>query len=162
MLKELALQIAIGELGNGEEGKNNAGPHIEKYLNGLAEPPANWCAAFVSWCYLQASRSTINHYALPFDYTLSARSMMNQIKANSLLPPELISFSKSKPKKGDLVFFWRDNPDSWMGHVGIVAFAGLHSINVIEGNIEKFPAKVKYTLYKRDHERLLGYGHINY
>jgi hypothetical protein len=160
MLKELALQIAIGELGNGEEGKNNAGPHIEKYLNGLAEPPANWCAAFVSWCYTQAAE--INHYIVPFQYSLSARAIMTEIKTTGKKMQDLVSFSKTNPKAGDLVFFWRDNPNSWMGHVGIIAFAGLNSINVIEGNVGKFPSKVKFTLYKRDHERLLGYGHIKY
>jgi hypothetical protein len=54
-----ALWHAAAELerGAGESGGDNRGADVRRYLApaGLTEPN-NWCAAFVSWCYLQACK----------------------------------------------------------------------------------------------------------
>jgi hypothetical protein len=49
--------VAIDELnaGAGEEGGNNMGRWVRKYLQPAGLPEGNsWCAGFVSWCFLQA------------------------------------------------------------------------------------------------------------
>lgn len=153
-LKELALEIAQGEIAAGacEQDENNAGPFVEKYLNGLAEPPANWCAAFISWCFVQASQTIL---MMPFKYSLSARAIYNEFKRNQ----KIIDL----PVPGDLIFFWRGSKDSWMGHIGIVHDIDLDSnrIYTIEGNRGKFPAKVDYYEYKFDAiPQLLGFGSV--
>jgi len=51
-----ALQFAIEELNAGAGEVNYNGPWVKKYLQpvGLSEGNS-WCAAFISWCFLQAT-----------------------------------------------------------------------------------------------------------
>jgi hypothetical protein len=150
-IAQRALEISFGELGHGEEGKNNCGPYIEKYLNGLAEPPANWCAGFVSWCYLKA----VEKEPMPFGYSLSARAIYNEFKRKKWLV--------KKPQPGDLIFFWRESIDSWMGHIGFVLSDFIKSenrIDTIEGNKGRFPAMVVVFEYQLPIPQLLAYGRI--
>jgi len=159
LLKELALEIAQDEIAAGacEQDENNAGPFVEKYLNGLAEPPANWCAGFISWCFWEASGKFSGNPdgSMPFEYSLSARAIYNEFRrVHKIIDP---------PQQGDLIFFWRGSKDSWMGHIGIVFDVDLDSDNLItiEGNQGAFPAKVKYCRYKLSAvPQLLGYGSV--
>lgn len=161
-----ALEFGIMEYnaGAGEEGNNNAGHWVRKYLNGLAEPPANWCAAFVCWCVKEACNCF--SIPMPFEYTLSARKIFNIFKANNwILQPHT-----ELPQFGDIIFFWRDNPNSWMGHIGFVKdvyeretnpVTIIKEVETLEGNKGYFPAKVNY--YHYDYHMvpcLLGYGRI--
>jgi hypothetical protein len=147
-----ALEFAIGEIGKGEEGENNAGPTVEKYLDGLAEPPANWCSAFVCWCYLQAANKL--QIKMPFRYTLSARNLFNQFKAGRGLC--LVEI----PEPGDLMFLWRESPDSWMGHVAMIEKRDDALNYVVEGNIGRFPSMVKRSYYPLNPTNLLGFGRV--
>lgn len=56
-LREKALEIAQGEIGNQEIPLNsNNGPHVKKYLAAVGlMPPQFWCMAFVIWCLLEAA-----------------------------------------------------------------------------------------------------------
>ncbi|HUR65479.1 MAG TPA: CHAP domain-containing protein [Chitinophagaceae bacterium] len=56
-LREKALEIAKGEIGNQEIPLNsNDGPHVKKYLTSVnLKPPQFWCMAFVIWCFSQAA-----------------------------------------------------------------------------------------------------------
>jgi hypothetical protein len=146
-----ALHFAVGELGKGEIGGNNAGPTIQKYLEGFAEPPANWCAAFISWCYYMASRDDV-----PFTYTLSARALFNEFKHKAKPGISLVDI----PGPGDLMFFWRGSKNSWMGHVAMVEKTDDKYVYVIEGNIGKFPSQVKRSAYPRNPSTLLGFGRV--
>jgi uncharacterized protein (TIGR02594 family) len=58
-----------------------------------------WCSAFINWAAKTAG----------FEYTgkLNARSWLN------------IGRSVVKPRVGDVVIFWREDKDSWKGHVGL-------------------------------------------
>jgi hypothetical protein len=107
-----------------EIGGNNRGPFVAKYLgpSGL-KPPQPWCAAFVSWCLLRATRKL----ELPDQpYFISAREMFNWARASGFLADQ--------PKPGDLVFFSRGGLFSWKGHCGIVAAVSASKMAVIEGN----------------------------
>jgi len=152
-IKEMAINFAILEIGKGEEEKNNFGPDIEKYLNGLAEPPSNWCAGFISWCYLKASEEL--GILPPFKYSLSARALMNQFKVGG---PVLKIVETPAP--GDLAFWWRGARNSWMGHVGIVEKVENDLFFTIEGNIGIFPALVNRFYHPFTSENLLGFGGI--
>jgi hypothetical protein len=76
-----ALSIAISELkrGAGEAGGNNRGADVRRYLApvGLTEPNS-WCAAFVSWCFLQACKG--DQGRMPFAYSASARALLKQFR----------------------------------------------------------------------------------
>lgn len=155
-----ALEYAIKEMkaGAGEIGENNSGPFIEKYLNGLCEPPANWCSAFISWCFSEASKEL--NIQMPFKYNLSAKSMFNEFKKMGQI--KLIT-----PEPGNIIFFWREDPKGWMGHVGIVKEILVDQLKCIEGNKGIFPSKVKiYTYNIKDYNyqnsisQFLGFGYL--
>jgi hypothetical protein len=163
-IQEKAIEFAVIEYNNnaGEEGSNNSGPFVRKYLNDLAEPPANWCAAFVCWCVQEAS--TALNVEMPFQYTLSARKIFNIFKTNGWLVEKM-----DNPIPGDLIFFWRGDPNSWMGHIGFVsdmyeeedAVAYHKYIETLEGNKGYFPARVeKYSYFNNNIPKLLGFGRI--
>ena len=62
---------------------------------------------------------------------------------------------------GDLVFWWRDQPSSWKGHVALVHSVTDGILYTVEGNKGGFPAPVKifdYVLARM--ECLLGFGRV--
>jgi len=152
-----ALQVAINELvaGAGEAGGNNKGPWVAKYLkpSGLGEGHS-WCAAFVSWCFLQASDKNVN--AMPFKYTAGARNIYNQLKAKGW------TFNSNDttyiPQPGDIVVWWRVSLASGFGHIGIVHHFKDGFIYTIEGNKAANVAGFSYVKTRID--KLLGYARI--
>lgn len=151
-IKEMALSIAIEEMDKdaGEVGSNNSGPFVQKYLNGLAEPPSNWCAGFVSWCYKEAADRL--EIEMPFVYSLGARNIFDQFEEEGWLFQE--------PEEADIVFFWREDINSWMGHIGIVRSIKGKKIITVEGNRGNFPAKVHCYNYTIPPPQFLGYGRV--
>jgi len=146
-----ALAVAIAEMKAGarEVGANNSGPFVEKYLNGILTPPANWCAAFVSWCFSQHADGT------PFRYSLGARDIRFQFKDKGWL------YEGEDPQPGDIIVWWRGQPDGWKGHIGLVHHCANGVVYTIEGNKGAFPARVRgfdYVLGRID--RLLGFGRV--
>lgn len=134
------VALATEEIGNGEIGKNNAGKYVKLYNKGLE---AAWCAGFVSYILQQANFTGL-------DYSLSAKSIYNQAKRKNRVA--------LTPKAGYLIVFWRDNPKSWKGHIGIVESVSKNYIFTIEANRGSFPAKVKrFTYNKNNIPQLLGY-----
>ncbi len=54
---EVALSIAVAEIGVHEEGGNNRGPRVEEYLRAAGGLPGEaWCASFLFWCFRQAAQ----------------------------------------------------------------------------------------------------------
>lgn len=155
-LGKFALAIAIGEYHAGarEIGGNNMGPYVKLYLNGLAPDGSSWCAAFATWCFNQAY--TKLGVTPPSRYNVSARSLFNDLRGlEYMLEPG------EQPQSGDLVFWWRMNPTSWMGHVGIVIGSSDTKVWTIEGNRT---SKVECFQYDREGDaemdKLLGYCRI--
>ena len=148
-----ALEVAIQEMSYEarEIGANNSGPWVEKYLNGITPTPANWCAGFVSWCFSQVPGG------IPFNYHLGARNIRNQFQRKGwTYAPQTQS-----PEPGDIIVWWRGQPDSWKGHIGIVHHHSNGILYSIEGNKGGFPAPVRvfdYVLGRID--RLLGFGRV--
>ncbi len=145
-----ALKTGIDEMKAGarETGSNNSGRFIKKYLNGILEPPANWCAGFVSWCFAQHPNG------IPFRYSLGARDIRFQFKDRGWLLEE-----DEVPEPGDIIVWWRGQPNGWKGHIGFVHHCSNGFVYTIEGNKGAFPARVRgfdYVLSRID--RLLGFG----
>ncbi|MES2707207.1 MAG: glycoside hydrolase domain-containing protein [Verrucomicrobiota bacterium] len=122
-----ALRSAVGEAaaGRGESGGNNRGPDVEKYLHGLVDMPANWCAGFVCWC-LDASGG------MPFNYTVGARSILSRARSAGLTT--FTDPLATAPLPGDIVVWWRVRLSSWEGHTGYVHHVEGGRIYTIEGN----------------------------
>ncbi len=155
-LARKALSQAIAELrrGAGEAGGNNRGPDVRRYLApaGLGEPN-NWCAAFVSWCYLQACDG--NHGRMPFEYTAGARALLNQFRRRA--QAHLPGSDEYSPVPGDVVVWWRVRADGWQGHAGLVYQVRDGRLYTIEGNHSATVAGFDYVLARVD--KLLGFGH---
>lgn len=148
-----ALQVAIDEINDGscEIGVNNSGRYVTKYLNGLVVAPANWCAGFASWCFDQ------HEDGCPWNYSLGARDIRTQFRRRGWL----YQVDKQLPAPGDLIFWWREQPTGWKGHIGIVHQCADGIVYVIEGNKGGFPAPVRrydYVLGRID--KLLGFGRV--
>jgi hypothetical protein len=148
-----ALAAALAEMRAGarEQGGNNRGPWVEKYLNGMVDPPANWCAGFVSWCYAQAP------VGLPFTYSLGARHIGRQFADRGWAYEP----GTRTPAPGDIVVWSRGDARGWTGHIGLVHHVAHGILYTIEGNRGGYPAPVArfdYVLSRMD--RLLGFGRV--
>ena len=150
-----ALQFAINEMvaGSREIGGNNKGPWVKKYLKptGLAEGNS-WCAAFISWCFLQAAGGDKD--AMPFKYTAGARNIFNQFKQKGWT----YDGRNDDPKPGDIVSWWRVSLPSGFGHIGIVHHFSDGFLYTIEGNKAANVAGFSYVKTRMD--KLLGYGRV--
>ncbi len=145
-----ALQQAIDELNDDarEIGGNNRGPFVRKYLNGLVEEGNNWCAAFVSWCCQQSGQ-------MPFNYSVGARDIRNQLARQGLTYNDPMA---ETPQPGDLVIWWRGAPSGWMGHIGFVHHVSHGRIFTIEGNRTSHVQGFSYPVASM--ERLLGFARL--
>jgi len=128
----LTVRIAESQLGRGEIGGKNQGPIVEMYTKGQ---DVSWCAAFVSWTLTKAHKTN--------RYLLSAKSYWRDYRSSRV----------TSPRSGDIICFYRGGRRSGLGHVGIIENVRGEYITTIEGNVGRYPAKVK-----REHYRL---GHIN-
>ncbi|HKZ66365.1 MAG TPA: peptidoglycan-binding protein [Chitinophagaceae bacterium] len=150
-----ALQFAIEELnaGAGEEGGNNKGPWVKKYLqpSGLSEGNS-WCAAFISWCFLQAAGGDKKN--MPFKYSAGARNIYNQLKQKGVV----YDATKTQPLPGDIVTWWRVSMASGFGHIAIVHHYKDGFLYTLEGNKAANVAGFSYVKTRMD--KLLGYGRI--
>lgn len=149
-----ALQAAIDELkaGAGEEGGNNRGPWVKKYLQPAGLDEGNpWCAAFLSWCFLQTVGEDKSD--MPFNYSAGARNIFRQFKDKGW------DLDKDEtPQPGDIVCWWRISMPSGFGHIGIVHHYKDGFLYTIEGNKASNVAGFSYVKTRMD--KLLGYGRI--
>ena len=139
----LIVRVAAMELGNGEEGSNNSGRHIQRYRMGMKRRGGGeWCAAFVSYCLHRSG------YATKIQPALAARAIVRNItKAGG---------TKSRVPSVGSVALWARGAVPWHGHVGIVSRIEGDRVWVIEGNIGKYPAKVAEREVT-NRRRLIGY-----
>lgn len=132
------VKIAITQLGLGEEGGDNEGKEVLKYTRGKK---CAWCAAYVSWVLYQLDRQ--------HSYFLSARSYWKAYRGPAI----------HTPRAGDIIVFARGPR---LGHVGIVEGIKGNRITTIEGNVGKYPAKVREFHYTLGNiKNLLGFVRVN-
>ncbi len=99
-----AFKIALGQYGIREVSGDRDNPEVLKYFNEIGfdgsklKDETAWCSAFVNWCCLTAGK--------PCTGKLNARSWLD------------IGEEITTPRTGDIVVFWREEPNSWKGHVG--------------------------------------------
>lgn len=154
-----ALEVAKREIGNGEEGGNNRGPHLDRYRGGKGDKGA-WCAAFVFHCILTASRG--RGRPVPVKRTHGARKLFRRCVAAGWL----VEYQDIQP--GDVVCWSRGNPhkpeDKWKGHIGMVSEVIRDQQGVvvgfeyIAGNEGPVPAKVAE--HEGHRRRLVGFARL--
>jgi len=167
------LDVAAAEIGYSEKETNaqlddpqaNAGDgNYTKYARDLwkvkffngSKTGVEWCAVFVCWCFVTA-------------YGLQAALRLLHLKLGSAAAGVryLRGFMKSAgrlmdtPKAGDVVYFWpkdRSDPNK-LQHTGIVERVDNTYIYTIEGNSNN---RVERQRYRKDYERIAGYGRPDY
>ena len=154
-LASSALEVALGELGNGEEGGNNSGPHIARYKgiadDGDPDDDGAWCASFVSFCFDTAADCL--DIDLPFKTSHGAKALYKRIAEAGA--------KVSAPIPGDVVCWDRGKPGSWQGHIGIVEKFEGGIVYTIEGNVGRFPSVVKRLRHDLEsQDRLIGFARI--
>ena len=136
--RKALIAAAVSQLGLGEEGSNNKGQHVAKYAAAAhMSAPILWCAAFVSWCYVEACARVT---ATP------AKIMRVNAKrlAKAVLAQGGAAIHDTEVLPGDFVVFNRGHKPQ-QGHIGIVTRVD-HAEGTfvsIEGNKGTFPSKVR-------------------
>ena len=91
-----------------------------------------WCRAFVN--------HVLDHFGIEHNQTLLARDALS------------IGSSVQTPKLGDIVVLWRDEKDSWKGHVGFFVHKDQTHVYLIGGNQDGIVKVKEFPLF-----RVLGY-----
>lgn len=116
-------------------------PEILKYFDAIGfdgsklKDETAWCSAFANYCAKTAG--------LPFTSKLNARSWLK------------IGTEVKTPELGDIVVFWREDPDSWKGHVAFYVRETEDLVYVLGGNQSN---QVKISAYPK--HRLLEYRRL--
>lgn len=134
------LFTAFNEFGIKEILGNKDNPEVIKYFeatgNGSLTDETAWCSAFMNYV---AKKS-----GLEMSGKLNARSWLK------------VGEEIETPQMGDVVVFWRNDPNSWQGHVGIYIKEQGGYIYVLGGNQGNM---VKVSAYPEG--RVLGYRRLN-
>ena len=148
-----ALQVAIANIGHGEEGGNNSGPFVEmlqgKQYDGDTDDDGAWCAAFIGWCFEKGAARLGT--TLPFKRSAGAKKLWKNIGNAGSFP--------SVPAPGDVFCFDRGKKGSWQGHIGIVERYADGIMYTVEGNVGRYPSKVRRFMHDlADQSRLEGFA----
>ncbi len=134
------LTKALSQIGIKEIKGQRDNPEILKYFNATGfngtklKDETAWCSAFMNW--------VCHNSGLEYPNKLNARSWLK------------VGWEVKKPKIGDVVVFWREDPQSWKGHVGIFIRETRNYIYCLGGNqnnqvnIKAYP-KSKLLQYRR-------------
>lgn len=119
-----AVNCAIREqkAGAKEEGGQNRGSFVRKYMRGDEGEAFAWQVGFISWCLEQTNKN-------PFQYTVSTDDLATQALNKGLL---FDSQSGYVPVSGDIMLI-RRTPTDWV-HAGFVIDSKDGVITTIEGN----------------------------
>jgi len=136
--RQRIIDIALSQFGIREIAGSKDNPEVLKYFDALGFDSATlkdetaWCSAFVNWVCIQAKA--------PYSERLNARSWLG------------VGEETLKPDRGDVVILWRENRDSWKGHVGIFIRQTKSWVYMLGGNQGN---KVCIKAYNKS--RVLGY-----
>jgi len=92
---------------------------------------------------------------MPFAYCPGARALLQEFKDKGLgYTPN----SGYDPRPGDIVVWWREKLEGWLGHVGFVHQLKDGMLYTIEGNRSRNVRGFSYVFSRMD--KVLGYGHV--
>ena len=149
-LSAMILVVAREELGNGEIGGNNAGPHVARYKSQKLDATDDrdrgaWCASFCSWVIAEAcGRLGLD---LPFRPSHGAKQLGRRIaeagrKLDAPEPGCVVVWDRGRLRK--------NGKPSWKGHVGFCEAITYSAdgttpsiLHTIEGNVGRYPSTVR-------------------
>lgn len=123
LTRDRMVKLVCSQIGTKEWPGADHNPEVLKYFAAsghawVEDDETAWCAAFMNWVAAQMG--------LPTSSTLLARDWQNQ-------GTEVPEVDHAIPFQ-DIVVFWRVQPDSWQGHVGIYVNHIGKDIEVLGGN----------------------------
>ncbi|SED10733.1 TIGR02594 family protein [Tenacibaculum sp. MAR_2009_124] len=116
-----AIEIGLSQIGIKEIRGRKDNPEVIKYFTeigfdgGKFKDETAWCSAFVNWCCKKAG--------LEISGKLTARSWLKMGES-----------VHSAPRLGDIVVLWREDIESWKGHVGFFVRKDKNWIWILGGN----------------------------
>ncbi|CAL2079788.1 TIGR02594 family protein [Tenacibaculum sp. 190524A05c] len=114
------ITVALSQYGVKEVKGSKDHPQIINYFTSMGfdktkyNEDTAWCGAFANWVANKAGYECSNR--------LTARSWLS------------VGNSTSSPEVGDVVVLWRDNPESWKGHVGFLVKESKRYVYLLGGN----------------------------
>ncbi len=135
--RDCLRELYLSQVGVREQGGNNRGPEVKAYLKsvGLGENYP-WCAAFVSWCFLQVEiKAPISAWVPSF--ALSDKMIYKQGKV-----------LKRLPKYGDVLLIWFKNLKR-PAHIGFIDEWGEKWIISVEGNTNENGSREGDGVYRK-------------
>jgi hypothetical protein len=143
-LRSEVVRVARKNIGYGEVEGNNDGPLL-RAIGG--KPGHEWCALFAGYCYRKAITNlwgvTMRDewaWRKPGQPVIGAKELVKAAWGAGALRFTDPLFAKP----GDLICWHRrTGPISWKGHVGLVEEIKDGLVHTIEGNVGKFPSRVK-------------------
>jgi hypothetical protein len=145
-LSQVALEIARSYLGVHEEGGNNRGPQVSLFLASVGLDPGNpWCAAFLHFCFRQAS----GRLGLENPFPKTGSSLKVWVNADALC-------QDTNPQVG-AVYVLRHTATT--GHVGIVeTLDDIGCGDEISGNTNATGSREGNCVYRHHGEPSLVHG----
>lgn len=146
----LALQTAIGQLGQCEEPKgSNKGVMVNQYLKAVGlNPGYSWCQAFVYWCYDQAAQRLGMHN--PVVRTAGVLNCWNNTAVNFKIAPADALRHPGVIKPGAQFIL---DYGHGVGHTGMIERVEGTTLYTIEGNSNNDGSREGYLVVR--HQRSL-------
>lgn len=152
LLKKV-LEIANTQIGKVEHPPHsNRGPEVDIYLKSVGLDPKSgnypWCAAFVYWCFEQASLQTGK--ANPAIKTAGVLDHWNRTKGTKItMGDAMANPSKIQPGAIFIMDFGKGQ-----GHTGIVENVGNGYITTIEGNTNNDNSREGYGVFRLTNRKI--------
>jgi hypothetical protein len=157
---QLALEMARGDIGKGEQGGNNRGQHVRRW--GRGRENIAHCAAFCAY-HIEEALEALTHrwVSSPLEplirhpkwpkWRLGAKALWREVGK--------VGAHVEQPLPGDMVLFERGRTGSWQGHLELVDAVQLGSdrFTTIAANLGPYPAKVKRVERRLGRDRLIGF-----
>lgn len=139
MPNEKIMKAALSQIGIKEIVGKQDNPEVIKYFEsigyGSLKDETSWCSAFMNWVAKEANVERSGK--------LDARSWLN------------VGHEIDIPDQSDVVIYWREDPKSWKGHVGIFIRESNGWVYTLGGNQNN---QVSISAYPK--ARLLGYRRL--
>lgn len=134
---EKVWKIAEAEIGVKEISGSKHNARILEYhstTGKFTDDETSWCGSYVEWCVTKAGKKGLGSQGA------GARNWLK------------FELPTTKPKKGDIVVFWRESLSSWKGHVAFYSHETETHVYVLGGNQNN---QVNVTAYPKS--QVLGY-----
>ena len=141
------LNFAASRYGLSEIAGDSSNSEVLQFFSETGHPKilddeTSWCSAYLNWC-----AKNVNLIGCDSASGLAAKSWLS-------VGEEVLG----EPKTGDIVVFWRENKNSWQGHVSIFINEDpqSHKVYCLGGNQDD---KVNVKAYSS--EQVLGFRRLN-